>query len=608
MEAKVLSPRSIRFRQELVSCSDRIRAEQIRILYRTGPVGVVGAAVAAFVLAGLLQFAGSSAFLGTEVWLACLILVVAGHLAVCRRYWRATPADAAWRPWARWFTVFSAAEGTIWGVASMALTTPGQLDQHFLVLLVAATIASGAVAAYGSYLPAFYALLFPAIVPYGIASAGGHGPFDHAIAMLVPIYIVAIVALAERISANFLETLRLRFENLDLVQELRIQKEVAEQAIARKSSFLAAASHDLRQPFHALGMFVGALQGHAMNDEMRSLVEHIGSSVNAMDGLFNSLLDISRLDAGVVDTHINSFPIQPLLARVCRDHAAEARQRAAGGIAPLFGNCAHRSGPDRAHPSELVSNAVRYTDHGRVVVGCRRKTGSASRYGTPGAASLRKSEASVPGVLSAEQYRTRSCQGSRTGARDCRSARDAARLPPCAALRARKGVGVQDRYSARGQAASLGGAPPEAPESAMPRGLILVVDDEAAIQQAMQSLLSSWGHDVIVAGSCAGMLERIATCSVRPDLIVCDYRLRDGEDGIAVVERLRSEYNEDIPAVLITGDTAPDRLKDAQESSLVLLHKPVANSKLRAAIGNLMRAPGPATPGPRADSWDRALD
>jgi signal transduction histidine kinase len=175
-----------------------------------------------------------------------------------------------------------------------------------------------------------------------------------------PTYIVAIAALAVRINANFLETLRLRFENLDLVQELRIQKEAAEQANVAKSSFLAAASHDLRQPVHALGMFVGALQGHAMNDEMRSLVEHIGSSVSAMDGLFNSLLDISRLDAGIVDTHIEAFPIQPLLARV---------------------------------------------------------------------------------------------------------------------------------------------------------------------------------------------LERIATCSICPDLIVCDYRLRDGENGIAVVERLRSEYNEDIPAV-----------------------------------------------------------
>ncbi|MGH6868169.1 MAG: sensor histidine kinase [Methylocella sp.] len=235
----------------------------------------------------------------------------------------------------------------------MSLTTPGQLDQHLLVMLVAATVASGAVAAYGSYLPAFYALLFPAIVPYGIASVGGHGLFDHAIAMLVPTYIVAIAALAVRINANFLETLRLRFENLDLAQELRIQKEAAEQANVAKSSFLAAASHDLRQPVHALGMFVGALQGHAMNDEMRHLVEHIGSSVNAMDGLFNSLLDISRLDAGVVDTQIEPFPIPTVacarLPRLCGRKPGKGPQ---AGIAPLFRNCAYRSGPDRAHPAE----------------------------------------------------------------------------------------------------------------------------------------------------------------------------------------------------------------------------------------------------------------
>jgi two-component system, sensor histidine kinase len=597
-------------REELLSCSDRIRAEQIRILYRTGPVGVVGAAVAAVVLAGLLQSLGSSALLGTEVWLACLVLVVAGHLALCRRYWRAAPADTAWRPWARWFTLFSAAEGTIWGVASMSLTTPGQLDQHLLVLLVAATIVSGAVAAYGSYLPAFYALLLPAIVPYGIASVGGHGPFDHAIAMLVPTYIVAIAALAVRINANFLETLRLRFENLDLVQELRIQKEAAEQANVAKSSFLAAASHDLRQPVHALGMFVGALQGHAMNDEMRSLVEHIGSSVSAMDGLFNSLLDISRLDAGIVDTHIEAFPIQPLLARVCRDYAAESQAK---GLRLVLHPC---SAIVRTDPvlierilRNLVSNAVRYTDRGRVVVGCRHQNGlSIEVWDTGRGIPLEKQKQVFQEFYQLSNTERDRAKGLGLGLAivdrlatlvDCRLT-----------LRSELGKGSVFKIGIQLADKQLHWAAPalEAPESAMPRGLILVVDDEAAIQQAMQSLLSSWGHDVIVAGSCAGMLERIATCSIRPDLIVCDYRLRVGENGIAVVERLRSEYNEDIPAVLITGDTAPDRLKDAQESGFVLLHKPVANSKLRAAIGNLMRAPASAMPGRRRDSRDRALD
>ena len=121
-------------------------------------------------------------------------------------------------------------------------------------------------------------------------------------------------------------------------------------------------------------------------------------------------------------------------------------------------------------------------------------------------------------------------------------------------------------------------------------GLILVIDDEVAIQDAMRSLLGEWGHEVIVAGSCAQMLERVANRAQRPDLIICDYRLRGAENGIEVIERLQSEYNHDIPAMLVTGDTGPERLQEAQQSGHLLLHKPVARGKLRAAIGNLMSA------------------
>jgi CheY-like chemotaxis protein len=95
---------------------------------------------------------------------------------------------------------------------------------------------------------------------------------------------------------------------------------------------------------------------------------------------------------------------------------------------------------------------------------------------------------------------------------------------------------------------------------------------------------------VVAAGSSAEAIDLLATCPARPDLIISDFRLRDGENGIAAVERLRSEYNEPIPAMLITGDTAPDRLGEAQASGLLLLHKPVPNSRLRAAIVNLIGA------------------
>ena len=117
---------------------------------------------------------------------------------------------------------------------------------------------------------------------------------------------------------------------------------------------------------------------------------------------------------------------------------------------------------------------------------------------------------------------------------------------------------------------------------------VLVIDDEGAIQTAMQSLLESWGYSVIAAGSYAEMLQKVLTCPDRPGLIICDYRLRDNETGSTVIERLRNEYNESTPGMLITGDTAPDRIKEAQASGYLLLHKPVPNEVLRAAIDRLM--------------------
>jgi len=105
----------------------------------------------------------------------------------------------------------------------------------------------------------------------------------------------------------------------------------------------------------------------------------------------------------------------------------------------------------------------------------------------------------------------------------------------------------------------------------------------------MKSLLESWGYDAIIAGSGDELLEKIANCPDRPALIICDYRLREHEDGIRIIERLRDEYNDDeIPGMLITGDTAPDRIREAAESGLLLLNKPVANSRLRAAITHLV--------------------
>ena len=119
-------------------------------------------------------------------------------------------------------------------------------------------------------------------------------------------------------------------------------------------------------------------------------------------------------------------------------------------------------------------------------------------------------------------------------------------------------------------------------------GLIIVIDDEQAIRLGMSSLLSAWGFDVLAAGSADEAIQLLADCTQQPALLICDFRLRNGEDGIAAIERLRTEYNESTPAMLISGDIAAGRLLEAQSSSTLLLHKPMPANELRLAINALL--------------------
>jgi signal transduction histidine kinase/CheY-like chemotaxis protein len=574
---------------------DRIRAEQISVLFKNAPLGVVGALVGAIVLAFVLVHAELVPLRIAAIWMAFLVADVIFHLSLCYVYRRKERPSAQWRRWAYLFAAGSLAEGLSWGVGSLWLIAPDRIDQQLWVMIVTTAVASGSATAFGSYLPAFYALLFPALTPYMVWALAQGGIFHHALAFLDLLYICAMAVLGWRSNRGLAEALRLRFENLDLLEDLRIEKERAEQANLDKSRFLASASHDLRQPVHALSMFVGALQAHKMDKELRRLVEQIDGSVSALDSLFTSLLDISRLDAGIVQSWPRIFPIRPLLERVCRDHEAEARMK---GIRLVLrrSSLAVRTDPILLERilRNLVSNAVRYTDRGRVVVGCRRGAQVSLQVWDTG-----------QGIPAEEQQRVfqefyqlgnperdRS-KGLGLGLAIVKRLTDllACELTLCSKV----GIGSVFKVAVP-LADHMPLEPPASPghmsgtqmSGTSVQGLILVVDDEAAIQQAMRSLLSSWGHDVITAGSGDELLGKIATCHVRPSLIICDYRLRGEENGIAVIRRLQSEYNDDIPALLITGDTAPDRLKEAQASGLPLLHKPIHNSKLRAAIAELL--------------------
>ncbi len=379
-----------------------------------------------------------------------------------------------------------------------------------------------------------------------------------------------------------------------LVEELIKQKaaaelarEAAESAALSRARFLASASHDLRQPLHALGLLVGALSEKIYYPEVRRIVDNMQSSVRALDELFNALLDISKLDAGVVQPKPAGVAIQGLLDRIKADFGPVATEK---NLRFSVRSCSLTVHSDaillQRILRNLVSNAVRYTRQGGVLVACRRR----------GARLRVEAWDTGPGIPERERdrvfdefYQLENPERDRTKGLGLGLAivRRLVSLLGCRLeLRSRLGRGsvfVLDVPLSEALPATVEPLPPVKRSYSLSGTRIVVIDDEGAIRESMQVLLSQWGCEVLTAGSGAEAAKLIEQGAM-PELIVADYRLRENATGTQAIELMHRCAGRDIPAILITGDTGPDRLREAQASGYRLLHKPVSPARLRSAI------------------------
>jgi diguanylate cyclase (GGDEF)-like protein len=567
-------------------------AEQVRGSYANLPIAVAaGLIVAALLCLVVRDLIPVRVWSG---WLAAMASVTVGLWLLHRAYQRRRPAGKEARRWGRLLTAGALCAGSLWGLGTLLLHTPDSIDYQIMVAATAAIVGSSVAFASATYLPPILAFFYPAVIPTAIVFLGKSDNTRLVTGLMLAFYLPIVTRFAIALNRTFVETLRLRFQNVALVGELRERHQAAQEANKAKSRFLAAASHDLRQPMHALGLFLQALRQGRLDERERQLVENIGESFNAMDGLFNALLDVSRLDAGVVEPRIATFRVSRLLDRMRNEYAAQA---AAKGLALAVRPCGALVRSDPVLLEEIVgnflSNAIRHTASGRIVVGCRRAGDDAMRI---------EVWDTGPGIAADKQGEVfREFVQLDNGERDRRKGlglglaivdRLSRLLDHPVELRSVVGRGSVFRVrvplgiAAEEQAVERYDELPALP---LQGRFVVVVDDEPTVLEAMGVLLTGWGLQVATADSGAMILGKLANASRKPDLVLCDYRLRNGESGTEVIRAIREEFNEEIPAMLITGDTGPERLKEARESGLPLLHKPVRAARLRAMMGQLLR-------------------
>jgi signal transduction histidine kinase/CheY-like chemotaxis protein len=386
----------------------------------------------------------------------------------------------------------------------------------------------------------------------------------------------------------------LAIQNARLFAEIEDKRRQLELANSAKSRFLAMASHDLRQPLHALGLFVEHLRTPLEALERTKMIERVDAAVREMNEMFNSLLDISKLDAGVLMPKVVEFSIARLLQNVERtfDHATREKGLRLRVV---------RSGAWVRSDAlllerillNLVSNAMRYTLRGGIIVGCRRR-GEMLRI---------EVWDSGPGIpedhrqsIFGEFFQLPTQERDRYGGLGLGLAIvDRLRRLLNHEIELTSTVGRGSRFTILVPIAAKGVTSVETARSPYPAAfalegkVILVIDDAPIVLEGTSGLLGKWGCSVVTAGSDEAALIQLAEREQRPDLIISDYHLSDGKTGVEAIERIGAAFGASIPAILISGDTAPERLRDAKGKGYILLQKPVEPGRLRAVMHKLFK-------------------
>ena len=574
--------------------------DHVRGTFAFNRTTLAGHAIGAIIVE--MVFAGVAPLLLRVVWGVAFAIVWLGRAWLALRFARDEPTTS--EGLSRRLRTWQAgvlASGALWGVAAWFFSAYGGGLHRLALVVVVYTFCVACVPILAPQFRLFVLFVVLVFVPAIVRVALQDDTLGWQVAVVMAVAMVMTMLLGRNYRQSFESIVGLKLRTEALAVQLGAEKAVADAARAEaevanraKTQFFAAASHDLRQPLHAMGLFAEALRARSHDAEVAQLVNSINESVDALEGLFSELLDITRIDSGGVEVNPENFELADIFRKVRLHFEPAAFEK---GLALRIRGGRHVALADpllvERIVRNLVSNAIRYTRDGSVLVSCRQRSERLLLQIWDTGPGIRAEERvrvfdefyQVPGTsaVGGEQRK-----GLGLGLAIVKRLADLMHAP--LELRSEEG---------RGTVFTLElpvGKAPRAAERALgsraPTGVtlagrtIVIVEDEPAVRQGLEVLLASWGATIVSLESLAATRAwtEAADAASPPALVIADYRLEDGATGVAAIAAVRRRFGASVPAIIVTGSAMSGHEKDALEHDFHLLIKPVLPNKLRAMI------------------------
>ncbi|WP_321392439.1 hybrid sensor histidine kinase/response regulator [Emcibacter sp.] len=582
----------------IATTNDRyILVEQTKLLLKQVPVLVVLTSLVALVIAFFI-----TKWVSPEV-AAIWCVLICGTSAL--RYWHyALIRDAkitvdSYRGLLVLLVFFSAVSGGFWGALGIILPVTDNVLVMVLTVMLLVGMVAGSLASLSIYKYAYFAYAIPAILPLAGRCLASQDEILTMVGVLSLVFLLVNMFHSHLAQKSVIRSINLVLENQNLIQRLQFEKnnaiaarEQADRNSEAKSRFLAAASHDLRQPLNAMGFFVAALMNEANSQKVKELTVKIDQSLEALRDLFTSLLDLSKIESGVLAPNFTSFHLSELFKEITNDFATHEKIKHVNLEIDECGDAVVRSDRQMLNRilRNLVSNALRYTSEGFVRLYCEASDSHLIIHVSDSGEGIPEDKREE---IFKEFYQIGNPERDRTkGLGLGLSIVDGL----CRILKHRVSlvseVGKGSTFSVlvpKGKVTEVVAHRPENDvwtdvESAN----ILVIDDEEYSRAGMRELISQWGHGVYTFENPDEAELFLDMEGIEPNLIISDYRLRNGVTGDQAIRRLQEKIGHSVPALIVTGDTEKDRILEAKSSGFSLLHKPVQPAKLRSALSYLL--------------------